>query len=102
MPSEPTFHRVYQSINRPLAIWGAERRLFFLAMGMGGATFNFFGNVVGGLLMFVVLLVFGRWATVTEQTRGSRNAKLAPGRAAWIRTQPASSRREMARLFGDP
>jgi hypothetical protein len=41
-----------------------------------------------------------RWATVTEQTRGSRNAKLTPARAAWIRTQPASSRREMARLFG--
>lgn len=55
MTSEPTIHRVYKSINRPLTIWGAERRLFFLAMVVGAATFNFFGNLVGGVVMFAAL-----------------------------------------------
>ena len=39
-------------MNKPLTIWGAERRLFFLAAVMGAATFNFFGSLLGGLLMF--------------------------------------------------
>jgi type IV secretory pathway TrbD component len=66
MSSESNIHRVYKSINRPLTIWGAERGLFFLALVVGGATFNFFGNLAGGALMFVALLVFGRWATATD------------------------------------
>ena len=66
MPNEPTFHPVFQSINKPLTIWGIERRLFFLALIMGGATFTFFGSLLGGLLMFAGLSAFGRWATVTD------------------------------------
>src|SRR6266851_827552 len=62
----PTFHTVYKSMNRPLTIAGAERRFFFLALVIGGATFNFFGSLLGGLLMFGVLLLFGRWATATD------------------------------------
>jgi type IV secretory pathway TrbD component len=66
MPHAPTFHPVYKSINKPLTIWGAERRLFFLALVMGAATFNFFGSLLGGILMFVALYLFARWATVTD------------------------------------
>jgi type IV secretory pathway TrbD component len=66
MPNEPTFHAVYRSLNKPLTIWGAERRLFFLALIMGGATFNFFGSLVSGLAMFLALFFFARWATVTD------------------------------------
>ena len=33
---------------------------------MGGATFNFFGSLFGGIAMFVALFVFARWATVTD------------------------------------
>ena len=66
MSNEPTFHPVYRSINRPLTIWGAERRLFFLALVMGAATFNLFGSLLGGLLMFLSLYLFARWATVTD------------------------------------
>ena len=43
MSQRPTTHRVYKSINKPLTIWGADRRLFFLALVIGAATFNFFG-----------------------------------------------------------
>ena len=66
MPIAPSFHPVYRSLNKPLTIWGAERRLFFLAALMGAATFNFFGSLLGGLLMFILLYLFARWATVTD------------------------------------
>jgi type IV secretory pathway TrbD component len=66
MPTTPTFHPVYRSINKPLTIWGAERRLFFLAAIMGGASFNFFGSLSGGILMFGVLFAAARWATATD------------------------------------
>lgn len=63
---EPVFHPVYRSLNRPLTILGAERRLFFLALAVGGGAFNLFGSLLTGLLMFAVLYVFGRWATVAD------------------------------------
>jgi type IV secretory pathway TrbD component len=64
--NEPIRNRVSKSINRPLTIWGAERRLFFLATVMGAATFNFFASLVSGLLMFGALYVFARWATAVD------------------------------------
>jgi len=66
MPNEPTFHPVYKSINKPLTIWGAERRLFFLALIMGGAAFNLFGSLLSGLAMFAALYLLARWATTTD------------------------------------
>src|SRR5580704_13487165 len=66
MPNEPTFHPVYRSINRPLTIWGVERRLFFLAAVMGAASFNFFGSLLGGIALFLTLYLLGRWATATD------------------------------------
>lgn len=66
MPIAPNFHPVYRSLNKPLTIWGAERRLFFLAALMGAATFNFFGSLAGGLLMFGVLYIAARWASATD------------------------------------
>jgi type IV secretory pathway TrbD component len=64
--NEPNLHRVYKSINHPLTIWGAERKLFFLAVIMGAATFNFFASLVSGIVMFAGLYVFVRWATATD------------------------------------
>ena len=66
MPNEPRFHSVYKSINKPLTIWGVERRLFFLALIMGGATFNLFGSLLSGLVMFAALYLLARWATATD------------------------------------
>ena len=66
MKSPHTFHPVYRSINKPLTIWGAERRLFLLALVMGAALFNFFGSLLGGLVMFVALFVGARWITATD------------------------------------
>ncbi len=64
--NEPVFHRVSKSINKPLTIWGAERRLFFLAVIVGAATFNFFASLFSGLVMFAGLYAFARWATRTD------------------------------------
>jgi type IV secretory pathway TrbD component len=66
MPGTPTLHPVFRSLNKPLTIAGAERRLFFLALIMGGATFNLFGSLLGGVLMFLLLYLLARWATRTD------------------------------------
>jgi type IV secretory pathway TrbD component len=66
MTSLPTRHPLYRSMNKPLTIWGAERRLFLLALVMGSALFNFFGSLVSGLLLFAVLFLAARWITETD------------------------------------
>ncbi|MBZ5489740.1 MAG: VirB3 family type IV secretion system protein [Acidobacteriia bacterium] len=57
---------VYRAINRPLTILGAERRLFFAALVLGGAVFNLFGSVFSGIVMFAALLIPARWATHSD------------------------------------
>jgi type IV secretory pathway TrbD component len=59
----PRLQPVYASINRPLTIGGADRRLFFVALVVGGATFTLFGSLLGGLLMFLALSASARWVT---------------------------------------
>jgi type IV secretory pathway TrbD component len=66
MPKPPRLHPVYRSLNKPLTIAGAERRLFFLGLVMGGATFNLFGSLLSGVLMFLVLYFLALWATITD------------------------------------
>ena len=63
MATTPRLQPVYGSINRPLTVWGADRRLFFVALVVGGATFTLFGSLFGGLLMFLALSVSARWVT---------------------------------------
>ena len=64
--SPPRITRVYKGINRPLLIWGIDRRLFFLALIVAAGTFNFFGSALGGLLMFVALYFGARWTTARD------------------------------------
>jgi len=66
MASELSIHAVYKSINRPLTIWGADRRLFLLALMLGAAVFNFFGSLAGGLIVFLALYAAARWLTATD------------------------------------
>jgi len=58
--------RVYKGVNKPLLIWGVERRLFFLSLIIGAGTFNFFGSLIGGVVMFVVLYLLARWSTAID------------------------------------
>jgi type IV secretory pathway TrbD component len=57
---------VFRSLNHPLTLMGAERRLFFFALMMGAAVFNLLHTFLGGILMFSVLYLFARWATKTD------------------------------------
>jgi type IV secretory pathway TrbD component len=57
---------LFRSLNRPLTLMGAERKLFFFALLMGAAVFNLLHTFVGGILMFSLLYVFARWATKTD------------------------------------
>jgi type IV secretory pathway TrbD component len=57
---------VYRSLNRPLTILGAERKLFFFALMMGAATFNLLATLLGGILMFFTLYLAARWATTAD------------------------------------
>ena len=57
---------VFRSLNRPLTILGAERKLFFFALVMAACFFNLFNSLVGALGMFFALYLFARWATRTD------------------------------------
>jgi type IV secretory pathway TrbD component len=66
MTKTPRLKPVYVSLNASLTIGGAERRLFFLALVLGAATFTFFGSLMAGLVMFVTLYLAARWTTQTD------------------------------------
>jgi type IV secretory pathway TrbD component len=57
---------VFRSLNRPLTILGAERKLFFFALVLGATVFNLLNSLVGALGMFFALYLFARWATRTD------------------------------------
>jgi len=59
-------HPVFRSLNRPLTILGAERKLFFCALVLGASVFNLLNSLMGALLMFFTFLFFARWATATD------------------------------------
>src|SRR5882757_9197233 len=63
MPDRPTYRPVFKALHRPLTIWGVDRRLFFLALLLGAATFNLFYSFLAGLLVFGTLYAFARFAT---------------------------------------
>ena len=63
MTKSPRLQPVYVSINKPLTISGADRRMFFVALIVGGATFTLFGSLLAGLLMFLALYLGARWVT---------------------------------------
>ena len=54
---------VFKTMNRPLTVLGAERRLFFVALISGGAIFSLLHSLVGGIALFVVGVVIARRAT---------------------------------------
>ena len=61
MADRPTVRTVYKALHRPLNLCGVDRRLFFLALLMGAATFNLFYSFLAGLLMFAGLYTFALW-----------------------------------------
>jgi type IV secretory pathway VirB3-like protein len=63
MSHAPTYRTVYKALHRPLTVCGIERRLFFLALLLGAATFNLFYSFLAGLLVFMGLYALG-WVSM--------------------------------------
>ena len=63
MLHRPTYRPVYKALLRPLTVCGVDRRLFFLALLMGAATFNLFYSFLAGLLVASGLYGFALWST---------------------------------------
>ena len=63
MADHPTYRTVFKAVHRPLTVCGVDRRLFFLALLLGAATFNIFYSFIAGVLMFAGLYAFALWAT---------------------------------------
>src|SRR6202521_6390880 len=63
MPDPPPSRPLYKALHRPLTVCGVDRRLFFLALILGAATFNLFYSFLAGLLIFLGLYGFALWAT---------------------------------------
>ena len=68
MPTSPrpTLRPVFKALHRPLTVCGVDRRLFFLALLMGAATFNLFYSFLAGVLTFINLYVFALWTTKND------------------------------------
>jgi type IV secretory pathway TrbD component len=60
---KPTYRVVYKAVLRPLTLCGVDRRLFFLALLVGAATFNLFYSLMAGVLMTALLYGFALWTT---------------------------------------
>jgi type IV secretory pathway TrbD component len=57
---------VFRSLNRPLTILDAERKLFFFALVVAACVFNLLDSLAGAIGMFFALYLFARWATETD------------------------------------
>ena len=62
-PNVPEYRPVYRALHRPLTVCGVDRRMFFLALLVGAATFNLFYSLFAGTLLCVVLYAFALWST---------------------------------------
>jgi type IV secretory pathway VirB3-like protein len=63
MQNRPSIRPVYKALHRPLAVWGVDRRLFFLALTAGAAVFNLFYSFLAGLITFAGLYIFSLCVT---------------------------------------
>ena len=66
MHDRPSYRPVYKAIHRSLTVCGVDRRLFFLALLMGAATFNLFYSFLAGLLTFIALYACAFWSTTRD------------------------------------
>jgi type IV secretory pathway TrbD component len=63
MANAPLYRPVYKALHRPLTVCGVERRLFFLSLILGAATFNLFYSFLAGLMMFLALYGGSLWTS---------------------------------------
>ena len=62
----PEFRPVYRTIHRPLTVCGVDRRLFFLALLVGAASFNLFYSFLAGVAIFLSIYAIAFWTTTRD------------------------------------
>ena len=62
----PERRAVPRALYRPLTLGGVDRRLFFLALLVGAATFNLFYSFLAGCLLFSVVYGLAWWSTAHD------------------------------------
>ena len=62
----PQFRPVYRTLHRPLTVCGVDRRLFFLALLVGAASFNLFYSFVAGCAIFAAIYGIAFWTTTRD------------------------------------
>lgn len=62
----PEYRTVSRALHRPLTIAGIDRRVFFLALVVGAATFNLFYSLAAGCLLFGALYGCGAWSSAQD------------------------------------
>jgi type IV secretory pathway TrbD component len=62
----PQFRPVYRTLHRPLTVCGVDRRLFFLALLVGAASFNLFYSFVAGCAIFAAIYGVAFWTTARD------------------------------------
>ena len=59
----PEFRAVYRTLHRPLTVCGVDRRLFFLALLVGAASFNLFYSFAAGCGIFAAIYGIALYTT---------------------------------------
>ena len=59
----PEYRPVFRALLRPMTVCGVDRRLFFLSLLVGAATFNLFYSFFAGCLLFSALYTLALWST---------------------------------------
>ena len=62
----PVFRPVYRTLHRPLTVCGVDRRLFFLALLVGAASFNLFYSLLAGIAIFAAIYGVAFFATARD------------------------------------
>jgi len=58
----PECRKVHRALHRPLLMCGVDRRLFFLALLVGAATFNLFYSLLAGCLLSGLVYGVALWS----------------------------------------
>lgn len=93
----PEFRPVYRSLHRPLTLCGVDRRLFFLALLMGVATFNLFYSFAAGCLVCGVLYGFAWWTTARDPQLLSILVRAGRARTRYDASKPDVANRSVRR-----
>jgi type IV secretory pathway TrbD component len=64
--SDSVFRPVYRVVNKPLTVFGVERRMFVFAMALGAISFQALRSLLAGLFIFLVFFALGRFITARD------------------------------------